>query len=136
MISTDEPSFAGCNFFRQDVWDKKLLTRAGAKKIRWDALKEADTLSISLWKEWTGPLVFSIVFRALKKGKNEQELIELNCRDALTKRHIAERRSLKFFEKWPNQRRMRNKTTRTYTSISTLFVWQPRSLRRRKSTRS
>ena len=96
MISTDQPSFPECILFRQEVWDKKLLIRAGAKKIRWDPLKEANTLSISLWKEWTGPSAFSIVFRAVKKGKSEQELIELRCRHALTKRHVAGRRSLTF----------------------------------------
>lgn len=97
MISTDEPSFPECKLFCQEVWDKKLLIRAGAIQIRWEPLKEADYLSISLWKEWAGPSAFSIVFRAKKKGKKgktEQELIELNCRDALSKRHVAERGSL------------------------------------------
>ena len=81
VITTDEPSFTECKTFREDVWGKQLLTRAGAK-IVWSPLKEADTLSISLWKEWTGSPVFSIVFRALKKGsgKKERELIELRCK--------------------------------------------------------
>ena len=99
MILTDEPSFPECKFFRQEVWDKELLIRAGAIKIRWDPLREADTVSISLWKEWTGPSAFSIVFRAVKKGKSEQELIELSCRNALSRRHVVERRSLTFFSK-------------------------------------
>lgn len=78
-LSTDSPFRTECKIFREDVWGKQLLTRAGVRAITWDPLKEADTLSLSLWKEWTGPAAFSIVFRALKKGyrKHERELIEL-----------------------------------------------------------
>jgi len=82
VLLTDERFCTECKIFREEVWGKQLLTRAGVRVITWDPLKEADTLSISLWKEWTGPVAFSIVFRALKKGhgKNERELIELDCK--------------------------------------------------------
>ena len=86
MISTDKPSFTECNTFREDVWGKQLLTRVGFKEIIWTPLKEANTLSISLWKEWTtGPPAFSIVFRAKEKGagRDEWKLIELKCKVSL-----------------------------------------------------
>ena len=107
VISTDKPSSTECKTFREDVWGKQLLARAGAKKIIWSPLKEANTLSISLWKEWTDPPAFSIVFRAVKKyaGRNEWELIELRCRISPGKRHLAEKKPLTPSFKWPNQRR-------------------------------
>lgn len=93
VLSTDEPSFTECDTFREDVWGKQLLTRAGVRAVIWRPLREANTLSISLWKERTGPVAFSIVFRALKKGtgKHAWELIELGCKISF---HVADRKTL------------------------------------------
>ena len=88
-------SFTECKIFREHVWGKQLLTRAGARKIKWAPLQEADTLCISLWKEWTSPSTFSIVFRASKKGAGKDgestwELIDLRCKPLpVTKIHVA-----------------------------------------------
>lgn len=138
-LSTDSPFRKECNIFREDVWGKQLLTRAGVRAISWAPLQEADTLSLSLWKEWTGPAAFSIVFRALKKrhGQHERELIELGRK--LFLRCVPTRPKttlIPFVDQWPDPKPTKSKSTSIYTSNSTRPRWQLTLLRRRKHTRN
>lgn len=96
MLSTDTPFRTESHNFRQDVWGKQLLTRVGVRIITWDPLKEADTISLSLWKEWASPAAFSIVFRALKKGhgKKERELIDLRRKALVSPTALYSRKTI------------------------------------------